>query len=519
MKSFLKVTGFMIMFVIIIIAIWVYHNLRDQHRGFSADMKIIQKERSALRVGFAAVSITPEVIDHWVDANNNASYDPKEGDTFTDGNGNGKFDPLWLAGFGDRRAANGVHDELWARTMIIDDGNTRLAFVAIDAIGLMNNEICDIREQIPDSARITYSIIASTHSHEVPDLLGLWGVSHFKTGVNRKYMEYVKGQIVKSITEAVASIRPAILEISEDLTGSEGLVSDSRIPVVKDPGVRVIRAEDKESGQTLGTLVSWADHPETLWSRNFQITSDFPHFLREGVERGIYSGDSLVRKGLGGITVYLNGAIGGLMTTNPDLAIKDPITGEEFSIPSFEKASALGRQVALLALKATEKPSEKIDSASISIIVRSIMLPIENKNFRLGAALGIFSRGTSGWMRVKSELAVINIGPVSIVTLPGEVYPEIINGGIEAPPGRDFEVDPLEVPPMREMMSGRYKFIIGLANDEIGYIIPKSQWDAKEPYAYGLNKDQYGEENSLGPETAPILHKNLREMLAELNGK
>ncbi len=49
--------------------------------------------------------------------------------------------------------------------------------------------------------------------------------------------------------------------------------------------------------------------------------------------------------------------------------------------------------------------------------------------------------------------------------------------------------------------------LIGLANDEIGYIIPKRQWDEKPPFCYGRKKAQYGEENSLGPDTAPLLCK------------
>jgi hypothetical protein len=30
-------------------------------------------------------------------------------------------------------------------------------------------------------------------------------------------------------------------------------------------------------------------------------------------------------------------------------------------------------------------------------------------------------------------------------------------------------------------------------------VIPRSQWDAKKPYAYGRSEDQYGEVNSVGP--------------------
>jgi hypothetical protein len=87
------------------------------------------------------------------------------------------------------------------------------------------------------------------------------------------------------------------------------------------------------------------------------------------------------------------------------------------------------------------------------------------------------------------------------------------NSELEPPPPPDCVM--LVAP----LMPGKYKFVFGLANDEIGYIIPKSQWDMKAPYTYGRKDSPYGEENSLGPETASILHKNLQEILGELAGK
>jgi hypothetical protein len=359
-------------------------------------------------------------------------------------------------------------------------------------------------------------MIISTHTHEGPDLLGLWGKSPFKSGTDRNYVEFVRNRIVESVLTAVANLRPAILEISEDITGAAHLVTDTRKPDVFDSGLRIIKVVDKASGKTMGSLISWADHPETLWGKNLLITSDFPHYVREGIEKGIYADDTLFMQGTGGIAIYVNGAIGGLMTTHPSLAVKNQFTGKEFSEPSFEKAEAQGIQVSFLALKAMENPVEKIDSATISLVARTITLPIENKLFRLGTILGVFDRGTTGWMKMRSELTVFRIGPASFATFPGEVYPEIVNSGIEAPEGNDLALSPVEVPCVREMMPGKYKFIFGLANDEIGYIIPKSQWDVKAPYTYGRNDSPYGEENSLGPETAGILHRNLSEMLEEL---
>ncbi len=139
--------------------------------------------------------------------------------------------------------------------------------------------------------------------------------------------------------------------------------------------------------------------------------------------------------------------------------------------------------------------------------------------FKLAATLGILDFGMTGWFKVRSELAAFTLGPASFLSVPGEIYPEIINGGVEAPDGQDYDIEPIETPGLRELMPGKYRFVIGLSNDEIGYIIPKSQWDAKAPYTYADKNGPYGEENSVGPETAPIIYKGLAEMLSILKNE
>ncbi len=519
MRKFFKILGLLVVVLLVGAALWVRSNLKDRHPGYKADLKIVGETPGSISAGFAAVKITPEVPDRWSDANGDAKYNPKDGDTFTDGNGNGVFDPVWIAGFSNSKAANGIHDDLWARTMIVDDGKTRLAIVSLDVIGFMNNDVIDLRNLIPAEAGVTYAIIASTHTHEGPDLIGLWGETPFKSGINPTYMEYVKKQAVNSIVAAVKNLRPAKFTLAEELTEAIPLVKDTRTPIIYDSGIRMIKAIDQETGATLGSLCGWANHPETLWSKNLLITSDYPHYIREGIEKGVFKADSLVKPGIGGICVFMNGALGGLMCTHPSLAVKDPFTGQDYKEPSYEKAEALGKQFSLLALSALERATDTIHSGSISLVVKSLALPIENQLFRLATALGVMHRGTTGWMKMRSEISVVQIGPISMVTIPGEIYPELVNGGVEAPEGNDFGIQPRELPVVRDMMPGKYKFVFGLANDEIGYIIPKSQWDVDAPYTYNRKDSPYGEENSLGPETAFILHKNLQEIISELPAK
>jgi hypothetical protein len=64
-------------------------------------------------------------------------------------------------------------------------------------------------------------------------------------------------------------------------------------------------------------------------------------------------------------------------------------------------------------------------------------------------------------------------------------------------------------------LPGPKVLLFGLANDEVGYILPKRQWDNEPPFAYGRNRGQYGEVNSVGPEVGPILTEALRRAVAE----
>ena len=97
--------------------------------------------------------------------------------------------------------------------------------------------------------------------------------------------------------------------------------------------------------------------------------------------------------------------------------------------------------------------------------------------------------------------------------IPGELYPELVSGDIPDPPvpNVDFPEAPLE-PHATALMGDAPWILCGLANDEIGYIIPKRQWDSAPPYAYGRSTPQYGEINSCSPEVAPIVMETLAQL-------
>lgn len=512
--------GFLIFLVIAILGIWLYslHQFRDRHPDYEVDINLKSSQNEVL-AGFAKVDITPKGFETWTDANGDSKYNPAEGDTYLDANSNGKFDAIWLAGFHNSRPAQGVLDPLWARAMVLDAGDVKIALCVIDMIGFGNDEVIATRKLIAEANPwLDYVIIASTHVHSSPDLIGQWGPSDYSRGVDLDYLNQVQKGIRDAVNEASNSLRPSIFRFAEETEKLKPLVGDTRPPLVFDPSLNLMQVLDAQSGENLGTLMNWGNHPETLWSQNIQISSDFPDPWRNMVENGITEGDSLIMEGVGGVAIFLNGAIGGLMTTHPDMSVTEPYLGQVFEKQSPEKMRAQGKALAKITLETLKDTIWKSEN-KVNLVVRakSIDLKMDNGLFHLAAFLGIFDRGFTSWKHIRSEVSAWTLGPATFVHVPGELYPEILHGGIESPAGADFGIEPVEVPALQTQIPGRFKFLGGLSNDMIGYIVPKSQWDTEPPFTYDYKNRPYGEINSLGPETAPKIHSEVLKILKELD--
>ncbi len=462
---------------------------RDRHPGYQVDLNISPPARPAgtapLRAGFARVMINPDLSQP------------------------GR--PIWLAGFNQHRAATKIHDDLWAVACVIDDGHTRLGVVVLDAIGFFHDDVIEVRRRIQPGSKIDYAVVCSTHNHSTPDLMGLWGPDYSRTGVNADYRRQVIAAAAQALDAAAAALVPARLAVHEIPSSPEGLVADTRKPIVFDPDLRVLHFTNPTNDATLGSIVGWANHPETVWSRNTEITADFPGYLREALENGVYEQNLMLRAGVGGIHLFVNGAVGGLMSTTPKVKVRDPFLEQDFEKPSHEKARAVGRALAAKILPRLEATNvTTLARVPISIRARTIELPLDNTGFLLAPIIGLIDRGQVRWKTIRTEVALVQLGDTSIACIPGEIYPELVNGGLETPPGADYPGLPLETPPLRELLPGRVKFIFGLANDEIGYIIPRSEFDRKPPFLYDSKKAPYGEINSVGPETAARIHAVFR---------
>lgn len=416
--------------------------------------------------------------------------------------------PVWMGGWG-RRVAVGVHDELYARCVVVRSYNTvngkgvTIAFVAVDLVGLFYTDVQEIRAIVSSSLEIDHIIVASTHNHEGPDTLGLWGPDDFTSGVDPEYMAFVKLQVVDCIKTAVQGMEEAVLEVAH--TTVPGIMVNGRDPGLVYPDLVVMRFVGGGK-KTISTLLNFAGHPEVLDGPpyNYLISADYLAYVYRYIEDR-----------LGGVAVFFNGALGGMITPDVD-GVFDGVETPGLPVNrTFEMAEEIGSRLASAAVDALGS-AEVCKNTNIIFEKATIDIPLENFNFRLlmsqpfpailsrdlytNGELDTSSMDISGWFGLppgtmmmplgedlRTEVNVVKIGYIEIVTVPGELLPKL---------GHQ----------LTEMMTGKYNVIIGLGNDELGYIIPFEDWDPAK----------YEESMSVGRETGPIILGALQALIEEV---
>ncbi|MFX0138566.1 MAG: neutral/alkaline non-lysosomal ceramidase N-terminal domain-containing protein [Candidatus Hodarchaeota archaeon] len=387
--------------------------------------------------------------------------------------------PVYLAGFGDfgSRPAQSVHDDIYASCLILNYDGTTIVFVALDLIGFFIDQVDIVRKEVENNYGIDANnvIIACTHTHSGPDTLGLWNSWDPAPGVNWPYMRYVRNQTLECISQAYQNMEKAFIRFAS--TSVPELMKNARDEGRVYPDLEVMKVTNWR-GKTIATMINYAGHPEVLWSDNLILTSDYVGYLRDKVEEK-----------LGGVVVFMNGALGGMIT--PDVEINEH---------TFEKAQEIGHKLAYATIRALRsRRSYRLGAffpfwkKTFNVEKRTFEVPLENYDFFLGMMGGILYR-SDPWYKlptvefpmgtIMTEVNVITIGKAQMITMPGEVFPSI---GYR----------------LREAMTGKYKFQIGLGNDELGYIIPEDEWIEGE----------YEESMSVGVQTGIAMEAILMEML------
>ena len=150
-----------------------------------------------------------------------------------------------------------------------------------------------------------------------------------------------------------------------------------RPPRFFDEELRVMQFINTKDKKTIATLINWNTHPESMEDKNTILTSDFPHAIRETVE-----------KKYGGTAIYINGAIGAVEiigdtnTKNNDRIRFDgkefPLNANNRPVFTIERTEAIGREVGNAAIAALER-GEASKSTRLEVKKADVKGPMDNQ--------------------------------------------------------------------------------------------------------------------------------------------
>lgn len=379
---------------------------------------------------------------------------------------NGAF----VAGHSQNRRFTGVNDDLYVKAVAVSEGRESVVVLTFDCIGLLYPQLQEIR-RIADRKIIwprfkgSRVVMSSTHTHSGPDVVGIWGPDMAHTGVDAAYLDDLERLAAQQVRKAWRRRKKAKAVYSVSEHGTEWVHN------ISEPGEldrTLTTLAFKRGRRNVATLTNFACHPTILDGVNEKVSSDYVG--------GFYR---RMNDSLGGVNMFLQGAIGGWVQP-------------EYEEKTFARADFRGAMLADSVIEAlrTSKPLRK---PGIDFTSRSFKLPVDNIGFRQLSAIGVINRKISDV--VETEVSAFRIGEAMFATHPGESFPAMSLA-------------------TRELLkTDGPKFIMGLGNDAIGYILKPDYFDQER----NIPHSKYLCSMSAGAGTASAVMRVLEEITRMLN--
>jgi len=366
----------------------------------------------------------------------------------------------YIAGDKRNRRFTGVHDDLHAKALVLHNGTESLAFLSVDCLGLTYPDIQRIRTKAQESLSPELGlsderiVIGSTHIHNGPDIIGIYGPNEHTSGLDPEYMAFLIRSCAETLVAAAAR-RVPVEAWSARTEHGDTWVRNICEPEILDRSLGLLQFVDGQD-RTVATLTNFACHPTILDGVHDVVSADWVGaFYRRMAER------------LGGEHLFFQGAIGAWI---------QPDKGDR----SFAWADELGEGVAQAALEALSA-RKRLEGDQLEAERERLALPLANENWARLAAAGVIDR-TLGKV-VETEVTALRIGAARLVTHPGET-----------PPGYALDA-------RARMGADTPGFVLGLTQDAIGYLLPTAYFEADTAIPHA----RYLTTMSVGPEAGHMV--------------
>lgn len=374
---------------------------------------------------------------------------------------------VFMAGFGQNRRAETIHDDLYVRALALQNESNTLVLTALDLIGFFRADVQEVMQRVHQIHPQVQMLIASVHPHHGPDTMGIWGPDMRTRGVDEDYVRGLKDKIVATILASLADLQPATVKMTS--VHVPGVAKNNRNPEILDDELTLAQFVGQDDLPFV-SLFDFPCHPEVLWEHNPHITADYVGYLRDEVQRQT-----------GAPCIFFAGDLGGMMTPN----VKDH---------SFAEAEFMGKKLAEEGVKALGQV-QPAQVKEISLQKRDIRARMTNPLYKMAFLSKTLPDARNRRGEIESEINLIKIGGLWLAAVPGELLPKL---------GMQFRAQ-------MKSAGAQVAGVIGLANDELGYILPVEDFKYPlNPFKPGKN---YEETNSIGKGIAPAVMDGLASLL------
>jgi len=416
---------------------------------------------------------------------------------------------IQLSGFAGRGPSVGHGEELTATAVVLREGPTKVAIVALDLLFLQAAYVQRVAAEIERRTRIpaAHVLLCCSHTHYGPETGGYEGDP--ATSDVAAYMADLKFQAAGAVQEANANLKPARALIghgaSEIGVNRRERRPDGQIILGQnlegfiDRELTVLRL-DRPSGEPVAALTNFPCHGVSQSHLGRLISPDFPGPMREVLE------ESTDAKAL-----YLQGACGNINPIRMIEGLQTPRTLGTMlgaaAVLAYQSATPIGTAPLRVAGQQAKLPAKMPGSLQEA---RKAVATLEAELEHLQATKG--HEGSRHWAQwrlsgaraqleslergkplppIVADMTAIGLGDLGIAAAPGEIFCEI---GCAVRSASPFP----------------HTMFLGYTNGSIGYV--------PIPEAYPEGGYEVTHASRVGPEAAGIVTDTAGALLRKVRG-
>jgi len=395
--------------------------------------------------------------------------------------------------------ATGVAKDIHLRVLLLQQGDDKLAFVTLDAIGIGNVIQEGVKRRISEVTGTPKESIlfGATHTHQSGDLQGLWG------GVPFEWRQQLYAAAEEAATEAQAALADAEISYGQTDLDEPSFNNYRRTDATigTDKRMTVLQVRRPDQGTVLATLVQYVAHPTVIGSSNSLVHGDWVAGFHDAIEAAWP----------GSTSIYFNGPIA---DASPNTGAADPLPPEDAD--AFVRADAFGRTLAGKAVALADAGLKRFAPQVGPQIVaqhRVASVPVTNHLFLALAAKGYFN-GYYDFLMPPDPDATATPAP-QVMNVANVLVSRVSLG---KPGCTALEIATL--PGEASSLVGRYirglsesdMMLLGLTHESLGYLLDESQYTTENGTGLITEPDPlfplgYEEGVSMGPLSVPTLRQ------------